>query len=171
MNWTIRRAELTDAGDLPPVEHSAGQRFRTIPHLAWLADGDEMSVDAHRLYIGQGTEWVALSETREIAGFLAAEVIDRDLHIWELAVRAEVQSRGIGRRLIEVAGVFANDSQLKSLTLTTFADVPWNAPWYSRHGFELSSEDQRLAELIRLENERGLLGRCAMRKTLGGSVQ
>lgn len=45
------------------------------------------------------------------------------------------------------------------MTLTTFRDVPWNAPFYARAGFrelaaaELSPE---LAELVREEAARGL---------------
>jgi GNAT superfamily N-acetyltransferase len=170
MSWTIRLAELADANELPELECSAGQRFRTVPHLAWLADGDDMPVDRHREYIEQGTEWVAVGETGELVGFLAAEVIRQDLHIWELAVRADLQSQGIGRRLIETASACARDRRLRSLTLTTFADVAWNAPWYSRLGFQMSPEDERLTILTRIETERGLPGRCAMRKAVGHKV-
>jgi ribosomal protein S18 acetylase RimI-like enzyme len=166
MTWAIRTAELTDASELPQLERSAGQRYTTIPHLAWLADGDDMSVERHRHYITQGSEWVASSENGELVGFLAAEPAQGDLHIWELAVRADVQGRGIGSALIAAATLFAIDRKLRSLTLTTFADVPWNAPWYTRLGFEVTTPDQRLAAVMQAENERGLLGRCAMRKTV-----
>lgn len=166
MNWTIRLAESEDAEVLPAVERSAGLRFRSIPELAFLADGDDMSADSHRRYIAQGTEWVAVSETRDIVGFLAAEMIGRDLHIWEIAVRTDVQNQGIGRRLIEVACAFARQRGFGSLTLTTFNHVPWNAPWYQRLGFVQSPADERLAALVRTETERGWPSRCAMRKTL-----
>ena len=46
------------------------------------------------------------------------------------------QGKGIGRRLIAcVADRPAKG--LASLTLTTFRDVPWNAPFYARLGFEM----------------------------------
>src|SRR5882724_2831561 len=169
MSWTIRVAALADASALPQVEFSAGRRFLAIPDLAWLADGDEMPVEAHQRYIAQGTEWVAVNESQELVGFLAAEIVNRDLHIWEFAVRGDVQNRGIGRQLINAATVFARERHLESLTLTTFTDVSWNAPWYSRLGFEMSSGDERLAALVRTETERGWPPRCAMRKTLYGS--
>ena len=103
MSWTIRLAESEDADALPAVERSAGMRFRSIPDLAFLADDDDRPVEWHRRHIAQGTEWVALSEAAEIVGFLAAQIIGPELHIWELAVRPDVQNQGIGRRLIEVA--------------------------------------------------------------------
>jgi ribosomal protein S18 acetylase RimI-like enzyme len=109
MNWTIRAAEPADATVLPPLEASAGQRYRSIPHLAWLADGEDMPTEVHDRHIAQGTEWVASSETGELVAFLAAEIIHDDLHIWEFAVRADVQCRGIGRRLVEVATDSARD--------------------------------------------------------------
>jgi ribosomal protein S18 acetylase RimI-like enzyme len=166
MSWTIRVAEPGDAVALPAIEFSAGLRFRTIPELAFLADGDDMPVEAHRRYIDQQSEWVAVTGTHEIVGFLAAEVVERDLHIWELAVHAGAQNRGIGRRLIEAATAFACERGLESLTLTTFANVPWNAPWYARLGFAVTREDERVATIVRSETERGLPDRCGMRKSL-----
>jgi ribosomal protein S18 acetylase RimI-like enzyme len=101
-------------------------------------------------------------------GFLAAEIVNRDLHLWELAVRKDLQKRGIGRQLVCAAEIFAKEGRLESLTLTTFSHVPWNAPWYSRLGFEISIGDERLAALVRAETERGWPRRCAMKKTIGG---
>jgi len=166
MSWTIRVGETADASGLPAVERSAGLRFREIPELAFLADGDDMPVESHRRYIAQGTEWVALNDSRELVGFLAAQIVGRDLHIWEIAVRADFQNRGIGRQLIESAAAFSRQRGLATLTLTTFANVPWNAPWYARLGFVMSTDDERLGALVRNETERGWPGRCAMRKTL-----
>jgi hypothetical protein len=61
---------------------------------------------------------------------------------------------------------------LVALTLTTFHDVPWNAPFYSRVGFEVLSAsdfDERLSALLRKEVEEGFAEgtRCAMRLSLG----
>lgn len=84
-------------------------------------------------------------------GFLAAEIDNRDLHLWELAMRGDVQGRGIGRQLIHAAELCTRERHLHLLTLTTFSDVPWNAPWYSRMGFEMSIGDGRLEALVRAE--------------------
>jgi len=168
MSWTIRVAALSDAGALPQVEFSASRSFLIIPDLAWLPDGDDMPVEAHQRYISQGTEWVAVNESEEPVGFLASEIVNRDLHLWELAVRKDLQNRGIGRQLVCVAEIFAQERHLESLTLTTFSHVPWNAPWYSRLGFEISVGDERLAALVRAETERGWPRRCAMRKAIDG---
>jgi N-acetylglutamate synthase-like GNAT family acetyltransferase len=93
----------------------------------------------------------------------------RSLGQWKgAAVRGDVQNRGIGRQLIHAAEIFARERHLESLTLTTFSDVRWNAPWYSRTGFEISVGDERLTALVRAEIERGLPRRCAMRRIVDG---
>ena len=120
-----------------------------------------MPVERHRLYIAQGTEWVALSDVGSLVGFLAAEVFEAELHIWQLAVRLDDQGRGVGGRLLEAADSFARARNLRSITLTTFADVPWNAPWYSRHGFTVATDDERLAGLTRMESSRGYTAELA----------
>lgn len=166
MQMRIRIAVSEDAALLPPVEHSASRLFLQIPDLAGLPDEENLSVEDHQRYIASGTEWVAENANGELIGFLAAQIVSADLHLWEFAVRAGFQGRGIGRQMINVAATFATERHLESLTLTTFADVPWNALWYSRLGFEVVADDARLAALVAAEVKRGLPRRCAMRRTL-----
>lgn len=69
---------------------------------------------------------------------------------------------------MEAAIEAARGRQLDAATLTTFRDVPWNAPFYVRLGFEILTEDaidDRLATALRQDVEQGLPARlrCAMR--------
>ena len=55
------------------------------------------------------------------------------------------------------------------LTLTTYAHVPWNAPWYERMGFKrLREEELSLGLRTRMSEERAVLPapeqRVAMRR-------
>jgi GNAT superfamily N-acetyltransferase len=79
-------------------------------------------------YVKSGTSWVAEAE-QQIVGFLYAEWVMRDLHVWEMAVRYEWQGRGIGRQLMNATIDYAYHNRLKSVTLTTFRVVPWNEPF------------------------------------------
>ncbi|MFD9264082.1 GNAT family N-acetyltransferase, partial [Streptomyces sp. NPDC059538] len=45
--------------------------------------------------------------------------------------------RGLGRGLMEHLAEFAARGGVPALTLTTFTEVPWNAPYYVRCGFRL----------------------------------
>ena len=69
--------------------------------------------------------------------------------------------QGLGRRLVDYACERAAERGLPRVTLTTFAEVPWNAPLYLRYGFEVLPPDRLppwLAELRRHEDA-GVLGR------------
>jgi len=126
-----------------------------------------LSTEAHLQYVRKGTSWVAEAED-QIVGFLCAEIMSGDLHVWELAVRREWQGQGIGRRLMETAIEYARGNHLRCVTLTTFRQVPWNEPFYRRLGFEvidMKSMEPRLALILQDEIQQGLPGdlRCAMR--------
>jgi GNAT superfamily N-acetyltransferase len=168
MTPIIRLAGHTDAASLPDVERSAGESFRTLPDLAWIADDDVGSADVYPARIAEGTLWIA-EVLAEIAGFLSAQRFDNELHIWELAVAQPFQRRGLGRLLLDAAQRHARHNELDALTLTTFRQVAWNALFYARYGFRLLDDvgtGPRLTGLLRREAAHGLPDRCAMRLPL-----
>ncbi len=170
----IRLAVRRDAASLPAVERSAAQRFREVPDVAWIADSGTTSPKVHKHYIKEGTVWIAEDELGSVVGFLTAERVGDDLHIWEISVCLDHQGRGIGRRLIEAATVYARDAGLAALTLTTFGNLHWNAPFYAKLGFETlrPGEDRRLAHILDKEATSIPGGpRCAMRKRLSGRTR
>ncbi|MFD4838799.1 GNAT family N-acetyltransferase [Achromobacter sp. NPDC058515] len=158
MEMPVRPARLEDAAMLPALEASAGNLFRTVPGLEWIADDEVLPEAAHRRLIAQGTVWVAQAAGGPLRGFLSAEVFGDELHIWELAVDAGSQQMGIGKKLVQKACAHALGSGLSAVTLTTFRDVPWNAPWYARLGFrqEPAWPGSRLAGVLEAEARHGL---------------
>ena len=132
----IRLALPEDAQLLPAIEISAAQAFRMINELSWLADSPPMSIERHSQLIALSTCWVALDAENQPQGFLSSERYGSYLHIYELSVMQSMQGKGTGRRLIEAAKGYARSSRLSFITLTTFTNVPWNAPFYSRVGFQ-----------------------------------
>jgi GNAT superfamily N-acetyltransferase len=168
---TIRPACEDDAELLPDIEQSAALAFRAMPELAWLADGDNASPEQHRALIAAGGCWVAVDAEDRPVGFLNAGIDGKMLHIWELDVHLDWQGRGIGRALLQQAIEESRQCGLAAVTLTTFRDVAWNAPFYRKSGFrilEAEGMDNRLAALLLDEAERGLPAdrRCAMRLDL-----
>ncbi|WP_254073561.1 GNAT family N-acetyltransferase [Acidisphaera sp. S103] len=140
--------------------------------LEWIADGEVLDEAVHSSRIRGGTCWVAADEHDTPVGFLSAEVIaEHDLHIYEMSVAASFQGHGAGRALLTAAIEWAVTHHLSAVTLTTYRQVPWNAPFYSRVGFKVLSAshlDTRLAVLLRKEVESGFAEntRCAMRLPL-----
>lgn len=167
INTMIRLTKAEDVHLLPEIERSAGEKFRELPELAWIADGEDMPAKAHLKYVKTGTSWVAETDGL-IVGFVCAEPAASDLHIWELSVRQEWQGKGLGRQLMKTAVEYARNNKFKSVTLTTFREVAWNGPFYRSLGFEIIDPeklDARLEKILRAEIRHGLPGtlRCAMR--------
>ena len=116
--------------------------------------------------------WVALEPGGAPVGFAAASIGGRRLHLGELDVLPEHGRKGIGSALIQAVEEYALRSDCTEITLTTFRDVPWNAPFYARIGFDAISEQELDAELTRRLSDETALGlerstRVAMRKPLG----
>jgi len=163
----IRPTRIEDIDLLLAIEDSAGESFRDIPDLAWVADDDAMSTEMHLQYVLQGTSWVAEVDD-QLIGFVCAESADSNLHICELAVRREWQHQGIGRRLMKATIEHARGNQFQAVTLTTFKEIPWNEPFYRSLGFEIIDQEKlnaRLEQILHAEIQHGFPSslRCAMR--------
>jgi GNAT superfamily N-acetyltransferase len=168
MSVRIRPGRSGDAPALPDIERDAGRSFLAIPDLAWIAGDQVMSVEAHDVAIANGTLWVAEDAAGAIVGFLTAQPFADALHVWEMAVRTTAQRKGVGALLLAASIDHARRLGLPTVTLTTFREVPWNAPFYGRCGFEVLADDdlsQRLRAVLRQEVDAGLPAarRCAMR--------
>jgi GNAT superfamily N-acetyltransferase len=168
---TVRLARTEDAALLPDVELSAGRLFRAAPGLEWISRHGEPTAETYRPFIAAGTTWVAEAADGRLVGYVACEVVGEAMHVWQLSVAAEAQGEGLGRQLMGVAQDQALALGLSAVTLTTFRDVPWNAPFYARLGYralDADALDARLAGVLRAEIENDLPAeqRCAMRLEL-----
>ena len=168
VNITVRPTRPGDVASLPAIERAAGERFRESPDLAWLADGEVISAEQHLEYAERGLSWLALANSQPV-GFILAEAHPSSLFIVELSVDLDWQGKGIGRQLIACVADHARTLGLASLTLTTFRDVPWNAPFYAKLGFEkMKTLTPELRQKREEETAHGFAyeTRCAMRLPL-----
>jgi GNAT superfamily N-acetyltransferase len=138
---TIRPAEPADLPRLIEIERRAGRAFADhgMPEIAADDPGTPEELDAYR---AAGRAWVAAEGGEPIAYLVAIEV-DGCLHVEQVSVHPFQAGRGIGAALIEHVAGIAHEAGRPALTLTTFRDVPWNAPYYARLGFsELPEPEQ-----------------------------
>ncbi|MFG2824186.1 GNAT family N-acetyltransferase [Kitasatospora sp. NPDC048365] len=138
----MRDATAADLPLLQDVERAAGGPFRDLG-MAEIADDEPFPPAELDRYRQTGLAWVAVDpedpDGRPVA-YLIAEPADGGLHIEQVSVHPDHARRGIGRALIEHAAARAAALGLPALTLTTFAEVPWNAPYYRRCGFHVLDE-------------------------------
>jgi GNAT superfamily N-acetyltransferase len=131
---TIRAAAAGDFVAIQAIEVEAGLLFAEIGMQA-VADDPPFSLDELAAFVDAGLAWVALDRTGRPAGYLVGLRVDGRAHIEQLSVRPSHGRRGIGRALVGHFVRWATGEHLPAITLTTFADVPWNAPYYARLGF------------------------------------
>ena len=96
----------------------------------------------------------------EVVGFAHVVLLDDGhetrAHLEQVSVLPEHGRRGTGARLVRAAAEEARWDGFGELSLCTYRDVPWNAPFYARLGFEVVQPVGVLAELRAREQERGL---------------
>ncbi|MET8848031.1 GNAT family N-acetyltransferase [Amycolatopsis sp. NPDC004625] len=152
----IRLARPDDLPALIDVEREAGALFRDVG-MAAIADDDPGSVAELAAYQSAGRAWVSVDAADRPVAYLIADVVDGCAHVEQVSVRPSHARRGLGKALIETLAEWAASRGLTALTLTTFAAVPWNAPYYERLGFRVVPEAEfgpglrsiRLAEAAR----------------------
>lgn len=91
---------------------------------------------------------------RPASGFAQVLEIEGDAHLQMLAVRRDHGRQGIGTALVRAAMEEARRRGHRRLTLSTYRDVPWNAPFYARLGFEELTRDEHWHRAARRHEER-----------------
>jgi GNAT superfamily N-acetyltransferase len=133
----VRRSELRTLQD---IERAAGEVFRDIG-MPQVADDEPPSLDELTRYLRAGRAWVATDPTDAPIGYLIADAVDGNVHVEQVSVRPDSAGRGVGRLLLDHLAAQATAAGVPALTLTTFADVPWNAPYYVRCGFRVIDDE------------------------------
>lgn len=137
---TIRAAGAADLPELEVIEAEGDLRFDELfGGVDWglPRTGRDRARDPGFLMVA-GDPVVGFAHVVEERG---------SAHLEQIAVRTALSGRGIGTALIDACCTEAARRGYAELSLTTYADVPWNAPWYRRHGF------------VEVERPRGNLGR------------
>ncbi|MEU3449303.1 GNAT family N-acetyltransferase [Streptomyces thermolilacinus] len=165
----IRAARPEDLPLLQDVERAAGEPFRALGMDA-VADDDPPPLQALEAYRAAGRARVADLDGRPVA-YLIWDDVDGAAHVEQVSVHPDAARRGVGRALIEDLAADAAARGVPALTLTTFADVPWNAPYYARLGFRALPEAELtdgLRAIRRAEAAHGLdrWPRLCMRRDL-----
>ncbi|GAA4371486.1 GNAT family N-acetyltransferase [Actinomadura sp. NPDC048032] len=127
MGHEVRTARAEDLPGLAEIENSGDAMFREIGIV--FPPGPTVVEQV----IGKGAEIVVAGDPP--VGFAAVEEVDGAAHLEQISVRGDLVGRGIGVLLLEEVKARAAAAGAPGVSLLTFRDVPWNGPWYARHGF------------------------------------
>jgi GNAT superfamily N-acetyltransferase len=177
----IRPARPSDGAALQTIERLAGEQFRSIG-MDDIADDEPPPLDALAAYAADGRSWVAVDGeggsgddgSGGPVGYVVVDVVDGCAHVEQVSVRPDHQGQGVGRALLDRVESWAASAGLRGVSLTTFADVPWNRPLYEHLGFRVLPEPEigpGLRAVVAKEAAHGLdpAGRVCMRRDLPGN--
>lgn len=131
--YTIEHGSAVDIAWLQDVERAAGARFRSVG-MAEVADHEPTAAEDLATYAAQKQLLVARDSHNRIAAFLIWSRKDGCAYIEEVASDPRDAGHRLGAKLIDRLQVEVQ-GRLPRITLATFRDVPWNAPYYARLGF------------------------------------
>ena len=157
----IRVAGPADLAEIPTIDERAEAIFRVAGYALPARAFDDAALDCARL---------VLVVDDPPAGFVWVDELDDEAHLRELSVLPRAMRRGHGSRLLEAACRWASEQGYPAMTLTTFVDVPWNAPFYAARGFVTvdapGPELQAVRERERLAGLDAVGPRVVMRREL-----
>jgi GNAT superfamily N-acetyltransferase len=170
MSTVIEPARAEDLAKLAGIELEANTLFEGRGLAGVVADDATSLAELSHAHAA-GLLWVARAPDGEPIGFALLEFVDGQPHLEEIDVHPAHGRRGVGRALLEAVLAWARGAGHHAVTLTTFRDVPWNAPFYARMGFRTLAPAELapgLAALVRDEAARGLdpAQRVVMRREL-----
>ncbi|MEN8158521.1 MAG: GNAT family N-acetyltransferase [Myxococcota bacterium] len=168
--YAIEPARAADLAALPAIEQAANVLFEGTGLLP-VVDDDFTAHEEFAAAQAAGRLWVARAPGGEPVGFALVELRDGQPHLEEMDVMPAHGRRGLGRALLEAIFAWGRGAGHGQLTLTTFRDLPWNAPFYARAGFRTLTPEElspTLAAIVHEEAARGLdpAKRLVMRRAL-----
>lgn len=122
----VRVAGEQDLLDIPEIDERAEAIFRVAGHDLPRIEFDAAALDSAA---------AVLVIDDPAVGFAVLEILDGTTHLAEVSVLPGSMRRGMGTALVTAACEWAREHGQSSVTLCTFADIAWNAPFYRRLGF------------------------------------
>lgn len=109
-------------------------------------------------YVRNGRAWVATDVVDHPVAYVLVDGLDGVGHVEQVSVHPGHAGQRLGCALIDTAATWAARNELPALTLTTFADVPWNGPYYARLGFRVMAPEEIGDGLRRVREHEAALG-------------
>ncbi len=157
---------------LPLIESAAAEVFPE-GMISDDAKNYVLSLDEFENALAKNQLWVAATSDNQPVGFAMASVNGESAMLAEIDVDPEHQQKGLGKTLVQIVLEWARSEGIKRISLTTFNNVPWNAPFYEKMGFRRLSRNELTANLVAIldkEDELGLKDRVAMQIELSASA-
>jgi GNAT superfamily N-acetyltransferase len=169
--YRIRLARPGEVSRLRAIEDEADAIFSG---LGLIDEALDVSFPLDHLVrlVAMGQVWVACDADDLPVGVVIASVREGGGYVEELDVLPAHGRRGLGTRLLTRICAWAKAQGFAAVTLSTFRDVPWNGPFYRKHGFRDLEPEEWTAGMRAIREQEARHGlaveaRVFMRRELG----
>lgn len=171
----IRQARTDELHLLADIDIAADRRFDATPYAAAVNTYAPVALDDLTAMQDAWRLWVATDGDGAPVAF-AHTFTDTDskLHLSQVSVHPDHAGHRLTKRILDALIRYHQGRGIGEITLTTFRDVPWNAPYYARLGFTEIADteadtDPHLGPRLQDQIAHGLPreSRVAMRLVLG----
>jgi GNAT superfamily N-acetyltransferase len=121
---------------LPQIENEADRRYVRVG-LGHIVDMPPASIAWLEFGRRHDRLWIATSPLGRPVGFALMKLKGGTAWLDQLSVLDRWQRHGHGAALIDRTAQQARTLGFDTLYLSTYRDVPWNAPFYARRGFSV----------------------------------
>jgi GNAT superfamily N-acetyltransferase len=139
--YEIRSARPNDLPLLASIEQSAATRFLNTPY-AFLLNASPLPLELIQQQFQAGQIWVAIHQPDTVVGYALTRPIGPILYLQEIDIEPHHGQKGLGTALINTIKSWAKQSGHTVMSLSTFRDIPWNAPFYAKLGFRILNSSE-----------------------------
>jgi ribosomal protein S18 acetylase RimI-like enzyme len=140
---TVRPAVPADLPLLGPLEDTGDRQFADL-----FGDLDWPPADSGQERAARPGFLLVATEDEEVVGFAHVLDLGGHWHLEQLSVAPSHQRRGHGAALLDAVAAGVRRHGGDEVTLRTYADVPWNGPYYARRGWVEVADPPWHAELV-----------------------
>lgn len=154
----FRLGTAKDVGKLQAIEIRAGEIFRGIG-MPDIADAPPTEDTVFQKAINEELLFV-VTVNNVPAGFALMINHGDNSHLHQISIDHCFLGQGIGSALLLHIINVCHTIGYKYITLSTFIDVPWNLPFYQKHGFSRLPNDNLPPQLVAIrqhESDSGLI--------------
>ena len=151
--YEITRADVDEIDELIAINLAADQLFAGTG----LVNDDDLDkhipAEVFEKAIKERDVFVArFTDTAEPVGFTLSSERGGTLYLDQISVDPAHGRKGLGRSLVSRVEEDARDRGLKTVTLSTFRNLPWNGPFYRKLGYKVIKPGRIADWMTELQN-------------------
>lgn len=167
--YHLRQARNNDIIGLQEIEARADSLFSGTGLLDEIPANDHIPDAAFHEAIAQALCHVIADPADKAVGFTLCSLRGTHLYLDQISVDPDHARKGLGAALIGQLDTLAARHACDQISLSTFRNIPWNGPYYQRHGFQMLDHEELEPWMVDLEQQQStyldVSKRCFMQKS------